>query len=1288
MQVITQHNILNPDKKTVLPTFAKHSSEILDTLLIAKGFEVAFYKNSEFMPEPFDIEEGDIINVVFIPEGGKGGGKSVISLVAMIGLAVFAPELAANFIGFANIEVTAMGFYAIQAGVMIAGGLLINAVLGANTSTASLSTDLSTSSTYSWDTSYNKFTQGIPVPIVFGTHKITPPMISKYIESVDDTQYFNALYALNDGEIISVGDIKINDEDIANFDNVVVQMRNGTNYQTLINTFDNTRSDRPVAKKLSTDYVTATTYDNDVVGISATLCFTRGLYHVNDSGNLDNYSVKVVLEYSSDGTTWIRFGGDTTVTGLWYLHTWGSETYDVYDSYDGTKIDEVYDLPADVTRYAGSSKYEEWWYAPTYTNPYTTITSSESSTFRKTFSLNNLPAAQYQIRTKFYEAPLNSSRYASDCYLEYITEEIGDDFIYPKTALIAIRALATDQLSGSSPKITCTVTANSNNPSLACQKILKDCGEDESSLLDSFATWESYCNTKQLYFNGVFDSSQSVRKVLDVIGVIGRGSVQQFGTNFGVIIDKEEIIPTQGFTIGMGNILKDSMEVSYLSLTDRANVIECTYYDAENDYEPTVIQKSLTGYDNVSEDNKVSLSLPGCTSKAQAVRQCVYQLKCNRLLTETVKLKVDKDGLWSKYGDIVAVSHPLVVDGKSGRIVSYSSTQVTLDEEVTLQSGKTYYLQLRDSANNIAYYQVLNTENTTSAVTLINAISTEYEKYDNYQFGEYEKVNKLYRIVNITTSGDATRTLSLLEYNESIYDDTDDDFSVINVGTQTLTNLNATDYIRYAKDGSIETVMQLSWSGTSLYYTVKYKKTSDVVYTSTRVYKNNLDLIAEDVSYDVIVTDANSNTLSTTYTVQGKTTPPEPVTDLTSQELQDEFKVTWNYAFYPIDFKQFEIYVDGILFSAKKDLTCLVPIKAARQFIKVYAVDTTGHYSEQAILAVTPSFLESIEAINALYQNKQQSLYWNKIENSKSPILYEIRKGETWDYAQVIGTTAETTFKAATNGTYHVRPSYTTKYGLTIYSETSAIVVVDGNILPGNIIANFNEETWDGIKTNTMIYEGFLTLESNVEFDAIPDFDALTNFNFPNLTVTGIGYYESTNIVNIGTPKICTISADYSVEAENLADDFDAIPDFDTLTNFNGYTSSDFLVNVQIAISQDGEIYGEWKPFTNGDYLGQAFKMRLALISINSFVRPIVKAFGFQIDMPDRFEQGTATTPANIVFSTPFEIEKPYTQITLSNAEQGDGIQITDETNAGFSVNVLNNGMNVSRTFSFYTSGY
>lgn len=1287
-QIVTHSNILNPYELKVIQSTARHSSEIVKDLLIDEAYEVVLSKNSIIQDEPFDIAEGDVINVMFIPKGGGGGGggNKVTRTVMMLVVAV-ASAYTGGAVGAAYGSI--WGAVA-AAGVSIAGGLLVNAILPVATATNSLnSSDFSSSTTYSWDESYNKFTQGLPVPKVFGTHKITPPLISKFIETIDNKQYWNGLYALNDGVINSVSDIKINDENIDNFDNVTYEIRYGYNDQLPIANFDNTRNDKEVGRKLKTTYIETATDGNEVISLSATLMFPRGLFFANDSGGISAYSVKVAMEYSSNGVNWVRFGGDTYTIGYWYYVN-AAGVISKETAFNGTWIEHVPSLPNGVVYHSVETDRfgaNYWYYEASY-SPYTTITANETSTFRKTFKVNNLPPAQYQVRARFYEAPNSSSRYGSDCYLEYITEEIGDDFTYPSTALIAIRALATDQLSGSKPTISCIVSANSSNPALVAKQMLQESGITENRILPSFDTWATHCNVMGYTFNGVFDTSMTLRKALDLVGTVGRASVIQFGSKFEAIMDRAEEIPVQSFTFGMGNILKDSFKQTFLPILDRANVIEVTYYDADLDYEPTIVEVSSGNYDSVAEENRTAITLVGCTNRTQAKKHARYMLNCNRYLTETVTLEADKDSLVCKYGSIVRVSHDTPQYGFSGRIDSCTLQAITLDREVMLESGKSYYVQVRDEHNNVFEHYVNNTNDTTDTLTFTTPVEIPYKKYDNYAFGEVGKASKLFRVLKIGTSGELTRKLTLLEYNEDVYNDSEV-IDVPIISALGLRNLRATDYLRYATDGSVETVMQLSWNGEALSYTVQYRKGTDA-YTSVKVFTNKIDLIVAEATYDIIVSDTFGKSVSLNYTVLGKTTSPDAVTNLVYVEQQDEFKLSWDYVLFPIDFSRFEVYVNGVLFSSQTTTTCNIPIAGSKQTVRVYAVDTTNNKSTFEEIVLIESNLEDIEAINVLYENNQQNLYWLKITSSKTPIIYEVRKGESWDYGQVVGLTSEATLKAVTNGNYMVKPFYTTKIGQKIYSVNPASVLVDGGILPKNIIASFDEhESWSGEKQNAIIYDGNLTLESNVLFDDILDFDAIQNLDFPSNTVYGIGYYESTNIVNIGSPQLCKINVDFNVYAENLLSNFDSIMDFDAILNFDGYTAGDFSINVQISISQDGVNYGAWNPFTIGEYLGQSFKMRLVLITLNENIRPIVTSFSFSIDMPDRFEQGAVETPAIVTFSKMFNIlPKPYTQITLSNAIAGDEIELTNETNEGFTLNVKNNGNNVARTCNWYTSGY
>ena len=1229
--LITQHNIFNPHDRMVLPTYATHSSQVLEELLIADGFEVELYKNSELQLEPFDIKQGDIINVVFIPMGGGGGGKSILSLVAMIGLAVFAQPLAfglGNALGLAQ-PMTALTLGMLKGGIMLAGGLLINAVLSPSTPSLSLNDNLSTSTTYSWDESYNKFQQGLSIPKVFGTHKITPPLISKYIETIDNKQYFNGLYAVNDGEILSISDIKINDESIDNFTDVTYETRNGTLTQTTILNFDNTRSDKGVSRKLTTDYVTTETNGNSVIGLTATLLFPRGLYYAQDDGSIGNNSVKVVLEYSSDELTWYPLG------------------------------------------YVGSS---------------TVISGSETSTLRKTFKAD-LAENKYYIRTKFVSAPISGSRYGSDCYLEYITEEIGDDFIYPSTALIAIRALATDQLSGNAPKISCIVSANSSNPSLIAQQMLSESGIDSVRILSSFNEWETHCNTKGYAFNGVFDTSVTLRKALDLIGTAGRGTVLQFGSKFDVIMDRSEEIPVQSFTFGMGNILKDSFSQSFLPIVDRANVIEATYYDADNDYEPTIVEVSNNNYDSVAEENRTSITLVGFTSRTQAIKHCNYLLNCNRYLTETVSLEADKDSLVCKYGSIVSVSHDVPQYGFSGRTEACTTTTVTLDRNVTLESGKSYYIQLRDNENNTEYHYVNNSLSTTDTLTFTTPLTTPYDKYDNYSFGEVGKANKLFRVLRINTAQDMTRKLELLEYNEDVYND-EGDIVVPQISALGLSNLRATDYIRYAKDGSIETVMQLAWSGASIQYTVSYKKATDTAYTSLKVYDNNIDLIVDDVLYNVTISDANGDSISLDYQVVGKLAKPNTITNFTSNELNDVFNISWTYNDAPIDFKEFRIYQNNIILGSTNSLSYNVPIIEKTSIVSVRAVDTSGVESEYTNNALTVAYLDDVTNVNTIYQNNELIAFWDEVVSNRV-ISYEVRRGTSWVTAQFISNEIQPKTTIYSNGTYLIKAFYITNGGYKIESENAATLIADESQLSKNVLEFFDESSFLGTKVNTQVTENGLTLVSGESVDNYINVDMIQNFDF-GLSVISQGTYESTNIVNLTVPKLCKIYANLELEAFSINNNFDLIPNVDLISSVDGYISSDFAVEIQISISQDGSTFGAWKKFINGDYMGQSFKMRLVLSSFNYNVTPLITYFDFTIDMPDILESGSnasEVTTKSITYVNNFSVA-PQVQITILNAVQGDDAILTNESENGFDIDIKNGGVNVVRSFNYFVKGY
>lgn len=1242
-KIITYNNVLNPLDRTILASGEyKNIDEVLKELKYDNEiYDLVISKNSVIQSGFFELENGDVVNIAIVPKGGGrgGGGKKILGIVASIAIAIAAPYAAAGMlgtvIGGTGAMAAGLGTYALAAGIAVAGNLLLSAIMPKPSMPGFDRMDFKNSNTYGWNKPTNQAMQAQVVPKVFGTHKITPPLIASHIISDGDEQYFNGLYALNDGEIKDIREIKINDEPIENFKGVTYEIRNGLNNQNIISNFNDTSYDKNIGKKLNPDlsYSLAQTDGNFVTSLSVTLVFPRGLYYANDKGGLDGYSVNVRVEYSADGKNW------TPITGV----------------------------------------------------SYTVVTAAQTSTFRRVFKADNLPPNKYNIRAKFETAPNTGSRYASDCYLEYVTETVSDDFIYPKTALLAIRALATDQLNGGAPRISAVVTANSDNPSHICRKILEDSGVESSRIMPSFNEWANFCEKKSLKCNIVFDSELSVRKALDTVSLLGRASVLQAGSKFDVIIEKAGLIPAQSFLFGMGNILSDTFKQNFLPLVDRANFIEITYYDKNKDYEPSVVSVGQIAADNSRVSNKSSVTLVGCTDEAQARAYGRFTLNCNRYLTETIEFEADKDSLVCRYGDIIKVSHDTPQYGFSGRLLEDSGADfVILDRDLDTVGGVKYAIQIKNDVNEIKEFEIL--EILAPNKLRLNLNGSVFKKYDNYAFGEINKASKLYRILKIATSGEFTRHITAIEYNEDIYDDREN-ISVTDYSSLGVRNLRISEYLKYDTAKNIKTMLALAWSGDSLFYFVTYKSASEE--RTIKVFNSAFEFEAkEGETYEITVKDGVGNSASKTYNVLGKLYPPGPVENLKVVELMDDWALSWSYDNSPLDFKEFHIYKDGVFLETTQALNFVTPITGISVIYDIYAVDTSGVKSAVSSVTAIAAGLENVNSVNTFYENDALNIVWGEINSLDRKIGYEIRRGEVWDNSQLIAVTSDTSARIFNSGTYQIAAFYVTNGGAKIMSAMPTTFIVDeANTLEKNVIfKSVEHKIWIGAKKGAANSDGELTLDGLGLFDDTLNVDNAPSFDAP-FGFTSRGIYDSANVCTLDAPASCKITSNLKYSGLNILNDFDTAPSVDDLINFDGFKNEDISTIEQIALSIDGANFSEYKTFRSGvSYLAKAFKMRLVLSSKNIFSSPTVSEYSYEIDVPDKFESGSAKSAAsggvNIAYKTIFSTA-PKVQITILNAIAGDDAILLNQTKGGFMIKIIDkNGIAAEREFNYFVKGY
>ena len=475
-------SLVDYDGETLLELRNKHFPMDIDVVTSLNGKIIAKNDLSSIYLVPNDY-------ILFIPTI-EGGGDDILRVVAMVVLAIVAiaapyaigpivPSLAAGTFGGAMLSM----------GIMMVGGLLVNALLPPHVETPTTDIlsggDYDKSQTYSWNPQTTQ-QQGLVIPKTYGTMKATGNVISTYIENIGDNQYLNVLLCLGYGPIKSLSDFKLSDQEYFQYNSVSIETRLGYLNQAVISNFNDTKIEFSLARKITYGSpISYNTIGNDFNGLEIDITFPNGLYYSNDQGGLDalseTFSIAVANITTNPGVyyfltntpvtySWIEYYGQWR-QGYWLQHwdtennistsTWidtGAPGSTVYaDHYEGQP---VYNDAGYLTYYydegIGVWTYPTWhWCGDSITKyataiqTHTVVTGAQNSAIRRTYKIGGLTPGVYNVAVTKHTTEYSSARYGDAMYVSAVREVYTDDFQYPKNVLVGIKALATDQLSGS-----------------------------------------------------------------------------------------------------------------------------------------------------------------------------------------------------------------------------------------------------------------------------------------------------------------------------------------------------------------------------------------------------------------------------------------------------------------------------------------------------------------------------------------------------------------------------------------------------------------------------------------------------------------------------------------------------------------------------------------------------------------------------------------------------------------------------------------------------------------------
>lgn len=1161
---------------------------------LEEGVELQYALNGKLVSNPSMVVPQDGCHIAVVPVV-KGGVGNFFKSILMVGVMIAAAAVSAG-----AAAAGANAFWAAMAGVAtsVVGGLLVNMIFPTKPlSMGSLNyTYNQEPQSYGWDLPAPAQAEGHICGETYGTAIPQPQILGQHVTTKNGKQYLSVLFSGGMGQIDEIKNIRIGYTDIGYYDNVEIDTKLGTNDQTPVKFFDYTYSDQSVNVSLSRETpVTQTTTAKNATGLEITFFNPGGIYAVNDDGNLVTANAQFEILYRMKGSkNW----------NIWH------------------------------TNYVLSGA--------TTAEKYTTI------------SLSNLPEGQYETRIRVLSGCTSGARECTLTRWSTYTAVIPGKYCRAGKVLVALRIMASNQLSGAMPNINWTQTRSTvyvydwnkggyvakeaTNPIWAAYDILHQCrklkninsGKDEyvvegvpaKRFMTFWDRWEeaaAYADElipnpdgeleKRFTFNAFFDSGMKRITAAQKAASVGHAVILSRGSDFSVVVDKPAEI-CQIF--GEGRTIQGSFNGYFSNADERAKTVEVTFNPADNDFLNTqflVRAPNWNKEDSMATDSSGEVSLFGVSRKSQAYREAIFQLAHNERQIQFAELQADIDALVCEYGDVVGVAHTVAQIGTaSGRIVSADRESVTLDCEVPVLSKYAYQIMIQRSSDDSLLKKdvVVAADGAYTTFRFCEPLTDEEaipQQHDVYCFGEQEKTVKPFRVIGITRSGDLKVTLKLAEYDEALYAlDTDyADYPLIDYTPKStakpVDDLILTEQTYTQRDGTL---------------------TSEIVATWKIFAGQTL------VEYDVLLSEDGE-----TFERYARTDEPRCVIRGAKTGRTYYVKITTVYDIVKLPGKTERIYITG------KDF----PPPDLEEFTVVQ--------SGEKMVAV--------------------------IEPLKAPDIdyYELRQGSSWEKSKLIGTFSGSKyeFPATENGTltFFCKPIDNSGQ----YSEKAASSIVNVIGLPPKNV--FYEQTFSEDWEVRGMYKdsrGYWTLRHKKRLGDYAKFADIFQDDNPYvddaeilLPIIDLGE----NIVDESCfwkdshGKLHLKSTKTLADFEKFTDIFQTKLEYVKVRYMNstfasilidGYAAGAGRYIAEYRTSIDGEDWSDWIPETVTQFAGRYIQVRVRAESLDGKGTVYIRRISISIDVPDVEEiieniKLSADTTTHIEFAHTFKEVKSiaaYTQ--------------------------------------------
>lgn len=312
-------------------------------------------------------------------------------------------------------------------------------------------------------------------------------------------------------------------------------------------------------------------------------------------------------------------------------------------------------------------------------------------------------------------------------------------------------------------------------------------------------------------------------------------------------------------------------------------------------------------------------------------------------------------------------------------------------------------------------------------------------------------------------------------------------------------------------------------------------------------------------------------------------------------------------------------------------------------------ISTLPAYSYKLTGVALASPLPSVDNVRTVFEAGFTKIWWEEVTDFRQSIRYIIRKGDTFEGGQDLGTLAHPPFICFGAGTYWIMPVCQPLAGLVVYAEAASSISIQGNMLTANIVqtTDFQALGWPGTFENVgKEGVGPTAVVRLVGTESIlDDPDVLSN---PDILNSGVisttGTYTPdppTTILNVGYVADCYVNITWQSAGIPVGADILSNPDILNTPDILNAASGQFIevwIEVRTATAASGDMFADadmftppdmfdsgfewsdWQRYVPGVYRAQFIQYRAQFSTIDPLVIAYLLSLVVQVSIPARID--------------------------------------------------------------------